>query len=104
MIRILPNDIVSDENVGISKMSITYTQNPDTNSDTEEDQYITIETSMSSTKCDYNEGDELPCYFNISMPDGRHWSVEDESELVALFNDFKKRFSIVTGCTKIKNN
>ena len=34
------------EIVGIEKMSITYTQSADTNSDTDDEQYITIETEI----------------------------------------------------------
>ena len=31
------------------------------------------------------------CYFDITIPEGRHWSVSDGSYLKALIDDFKKR-------------
>ena len=72
--------------VGIEEMSITYTQSADTNSSSDEVQFIKI-TSRSA--CSVRE-DEEGFYFDIEIPEG-HWSVEDGEELKALIDDFKSR-------------
>ena len=83
-----------DENVnavGIEKMSITYTQPADTCSDSDEIQNITITTQCGDC-CGIKEAEKKEgCYFDISIPEGQHWSVDDGDSLKALIDDFKKR-------------
>lgn len=69
--------------IGIDRMSITYVQPPDCNSDGE-NQYITFETESipNSDQGDY--------YFNIITEDG-HWSFDDSEELAQLAQDFISR-------------
>lgn len=84
----------STQYVGIEKMSITYIQPADTCSSRDEDQTLTIKTQCACC-ADIEEalkGEVF--YYDISMPDGGHWSVEDGKELADLVEDFKKRVHI----------
>lgn len=82
--------------VGIESMSITYTQPADTCSSPDEIQSITI-TTQCGDSCTIKEAEKQEgCYFNISIPEGQHWSVEDGDSLKALIDDFKKRLYLVT--------
>lgn len=78
--------------VGIEEMSITYIQPADTCSNSDEVQYLTITTQMAESVGDGVEG----FYFNVSIPEGGHWSVDDGDSLKALVEDFKKRLYMVT--------
>ena len=77
--------------VGIEEMSITYIQPADTNSSSDEVQFLTIKTSCAcSVPVDAdieNEG----YYYDISIPEGQHWSVNSGEELKALVDDFEQR-------------
>lgn len=73
--------------VGIEEMSVTYTQPADTCSHQDEIQLITIKTQMADAVAEGEEG----FYFDVSIPEGQHWSVDDGEELKALVDDFKKR-------------
>jgi len=84
----------STQYVGIEKMSITYIQPADTCSSSDEVQTLTIKT-----QCACSAGIEEALkggtfYYDISIPDGGHWSVEDGEELAGLVEDFKKRVHI----------
>lgn len=82
--------------VGIESMSITYTQPADTCSSPDEIQCITI-TTQCGDFCTIKEAENQEgCYFNISIPEGQHWSVDDGDSLKALIEDFKKRLYLVT--------
>ena len=77
--------------VGIDSMSITYTQPADTCSSPDDIQCITI-TTQCGESCGIEEAEnQKGFYFNISIPEGQHWSVEDGNSLKALIDDFKKR-------------
>ena len=79
------------EAVGIDRISITYIQPADTCSSSDEVQTITITTQYGEL-CGIEEAEkEEGCYFNITIPEGQHWSVEDGNSLKALIDDFKKR-------------
>lgn len=86
--------IMMDEKVsavGIEKMSITYIQPADTCDEQEHIQEITI-TIQYSDCCGIKEAEKKEgCYFDISIPEGVHWSVDDGDSLKALIEDFKKR-------------
>lgn len=77
--------------VGIEEMSITYTQPADTNSSSNEVQLLTI-TSRTAASADFDSIEKQEgYYFDITIPDDGHWSVEEGEELKALVNDFKSR-------------
>lgn len=77
--------------VGIEEMSITYIQPADTNSSSDEVQLLTI-TSRTATSADFDSIEKQEgYYFDISIPDGGHWSVGKGEELKALVDDFKSR-------------
>ena len=89
--------ITMDEKVsaiGIEKMSITYIQPADICSSSDEIQTITITTCGES--CGIEEAKKKEgCYFDITIPEGQHWSVDDGDSLKTLIDDFKKRLYIV---------
>ncbi len=60
--------------IGIDKMSITYTQPADTCSSSDETQYLTIATDM---PCSVSEDDPEGFFYNITIPEGEHWSIDD---------------------------
>jgi hypothetical protein len=77
--------------VGIEEMSIMYMQPADTNSERDEVQHLTI---TSRTACAVSMDDAIKrdgFYFDITIPEGEHWSVNEGEELAALVEDFKKR-------------
>ena len=74
--------------VGIDEMSITYIQPADTNSMSDEVQSIKI-TSRLACSCTLKDPEAF--YFDIEIPEGQHWSVDDGEQLKALVDDFKKR-------------
>lgn len=77
--------------VGIEEMSITYTQPADTNSSSNEVQLLTI-TSRTAASADFDSIEKQEgYYFDITIPDDGHWSVEEGEELKALVDDFKSR-------------
>ena len=79
------------EAVGIDQISITYIQPADTCSSSDELQTITITTQYGES-CGIEEaGKEEGFYFDITIPEGQHWSVGDGDSLKALIDDFKKR-------------
>lgn len=80
--------------VGIEAMSITYIQPADTNSSSDEVQLLTI-TSRTAASADFDSIEKKEgYYFDVSIPDGGHWSVEEGEELKALVDDFKSRMYI----------
>lgn len=79
------------EAVGIDQISITYIQPADTCSSSDDIQTITITTQYGDC-CGIKEAEkEEGFYFNITIPQGQHWSVGDGDSLKALIDDFKKR-------------
>lgn len=77
--------------VGIDKISITYIQPADTCSSSDEIQTITI-TSQCGDACGIEDVEKKEgCYFDITIPEGQHWSVDDGNSLKTLIDDFKKR-------------
>ena len=77
--------------VGIDEMSITYVQEPDTNSVSDEYQYLTVTSrqacAISKEEAEKKEG----FYFDIIIPEGCHWSVNDGDDINTVIDDFKKR-------------
>lgn len=104
--KILPVNYIDDlekvmmdekcDTVGIDEMSITYIKPADTCSSSDEIQTITVTTQC----CDASGLEEAEnkngFYFNITIPEGQHWSVDDGDSLVALIEDFKKRLYMKT--------
>ena len=86
------DDLEREEAVGIESMSITYIQPADTCSDRDEEQVLKIElqSGVSYDKETFEQGKE-GFYFDISLPEGGHWSVDSGEQLAALIDDFKER-------------
>jgi hypothetical protein len=77
--------------VGIEEMSVTYLQPADTNSSSDDVQHLTI-TSRTACAVSMDDAIKRYCfYFDITIPEGEHWSVNEGEELAALVEDFKKR-------------
>jgi hypothetical protein len=77
--------------VRIEEMSVTYLQPADTNSASDEVQHLTI---TSRTACAVGTDEAIKrdgFYFDVTIPEGEHWSVDDGEGLAALVEDFKKR-------------
>lgn len=82
--------------VGIEEMSVMYVQPSDTNSERDEVQHLTI---TSRTACAVSIEDAIKrngFYFDITIPEGEHWSVNEGEELAAIVEDFKKRLYMGT--------
>ena len=77
---------------GIEEMSVTYTQPADSCIHPDEVQHLTITTQMTESVGEGEEG----FYFNITIPEGEHWSVDEGDSLKALVEDFKKRLYMIT--------
>ena len=82
--------------VGIEKMSITYIQPADTCSSSDEIQTITVTTQCCDASTLEEADNQNGFYFNITIPEGQHWSIDDGDSLVALIEDFKKRLYMKT--------
>jgi len=76
------------EIVGIEKMSITYTQSADTNSDPDEFQELTIETDTACAPTLNDALNEESYYFNVKTD---KWSINNANDLAMLIEDFKMR-------------
>lgn len=77
--------------VGIEEMSIMYIQPSDTNSERDEVQHLTITSRTACAVCIEDAVKRNGFYFDITIPEGEHWSVNEGEELAALVEDFKKR-------------
>lgn len=86
--KIKSTPYVDTMEIGIAKMSITYVQQADCNSPDQDDQFITFETE------DCPSEDGIPYYFNIKIPDNRHWSFDDPEEITELCKDFISRLQV----------
>ena len=86
------DDLEKEEAVGIESMSITYIQPADTCSDRDDVQTLKIElqSGASYDREEFEQGKE-GFYFDISLPEGGHWSVDSGEQLAALIDDFKER-------------
>lgn len=84
------------EAIGIEQMSITYIQPADTCGSSDDIQTITI-TTQCGESCGIEEAEKKEgYYFDITIPEGQHWSVSDGNSLKALIDDFKKRLYMTT--------
>lgn len=94
--KIVPSPIADPGNVCIDKMSITYMQGADTCSDSDNIQFLTIESVMMPGK--YPPEEKCPCYFNLRIDsldeNDKHWSFEDTQELINIIEDFKQRLTM----------
>lgn len=77
--------------IGIERMSITYIQPADTCSPSDEPQLLTISTQYCEAVTSDSIEKQQGYYFDISIPEGNHWSVSDGDELKALIDDLKNR-------------
>ena len=90
--------------IGIDEISITYIQPADTNSSSDEIQTITIKSKTACCSDFDNVENKDGYYFDISIPDGQHWSVDDGKELNMLIEDFKQRLYLITEDGNISNS
>lgn len=81
--------------VGIEEISVTYSQPADTNSSSDEVQHLTI-TSRTACAVGIDDVANNNCgfYFDVTIPDGEHWSINDGNDIAALVDDFRKRLEI----------
>ena len=93
-----------EEAIGIEKMSITYTQPADTWSSSDDIQEITITTQCATSVRLEDIENQDGFYFDITIPEGQRWSINDEDSLKALIEDFKKRLYQVNEFNYIKLN
>ena len=107
--KIIPRSIVKDREIGIAEMSVTYTQNPDTNSRSDEYQYLTVKAvPCDMSDADYKEGDEPCSYYNVEIgspyeedtDSSKHWSIEDPEEIANIVRDFINRYKLVSNFDK----
>ena len=76
-------DTIYKDSYSLESISCTYVQDVDCREDPDGNvQVLKIETV--SNGCD--------SFYRISLPDGGHWSINDENDLMDLFKDFKSRF------------
>lgn len=66
----------------------SYTQPADSCDNQDTVQSLTITTQMGKAVGDGEEG----FYFNISIPEGQHWSVDDGNSLKALIDDLRRGY------------
>lgn len=79
------NHSTTDPNeIGIESVKIIYHQEPDTNSNSDEWQFLEIST-------DTADGTEF--YFNLKTD---RWSINDVDELITVLEDFKRRVNLTT--------
>lgn len=90
--KILQTNIPKREVIGIDSMSITYVKENDCLSSSDLDQHITITARIDIPFDEDNPVDSW--FYDISIPEGEHWSVESEEELAMLLRDFKQRFAM----------
>ena len=89
--KIIPTAILGDhsENIGIESMTVRYTQRPDCNDPSQDEQYLTIEAVT------YDDSDEesalrgKQCYY-LTLSTER-WAIESPAELTAVVEDFMRR-------------
>lgn len=74
--------------LALKKMSITYTQSADTNSDSDDEQYLTIETEIACAPTLNEAVNEQSYYFNVKTD---KWSINNTNDLAMLIDDFKMR-------------
>ena len=100
--KIIPNSLPDNDSrfVGISAMSITYTQAEDTCGRIGEDvQFLTIEAVPMDEANDYKEGSRPEAYYTLKTD---RWAVDDPNEVGVILNDFINRHKMVTDTLKKK--
>lgn len=100
--KIIPKSLPDDLStfVGISAMSITYTQGEDTCGRTGEDQqYLTVEAVPMDDTDSYKEGARPEAYYTLQTD---RWAIDEPEDLSVIINDFINRHKMVTDTTKKK--
>ena len=77
-------------------MSVTYVQQADTCSDPDDVQYLKV-----STRCGVSPGlsdlEKRQCfYYDLSIPEGGHFSIDSAETLQAIIRDFEQRLYVAT--------
>lgn len=100
--KIIPNSLPDDNDnfVGISAMSITYTQSEDTCGRVGEDaQFLTVEAVPMDESGEYKEGVRPEAYYTLKTD---RWAVDEPEDIGIILNDFINRHKMVTNTTKGK--
>ena len=77
------NPYPDEGQIGVFKVSVTYVQEADSNSKSEEEQYITFSTQDAPVP-----DDQFPYYLEIKT---EKWCFDDEEEMKELIDDFINR-------------
>lgn len=86
--KVIPTAL-PDENIGIASMTVRYTQRPDGNDESCNDQFLTVEA------VNYDDGDEKSVmegkqgYYLVLSTE--RWAIDDTSELNMIISDFSNR-------------
>lgn len=82
--------------IGIEEISVTYFQIPDANSSSDEYQHLTVKTQVTMSPDEGSFKNRESFYFDLSIPEGEHWSIDDGDELNTIIEDFKNRVYMTT--------
>lgn len=82
--KIVNGDCVEEDEVGISKVSITYVQTADNNQNDKTNQYLTVETE--DAWCD--DDITFPYYLTIKTD---RWAFDNISDIIEILKDFENR-------------
>lgn len=86
--------------VGLESLTATYVQAPDTNSNSDDIQVLTIETQTACAPSLKEALKEDSFYFNIKTD---KWSFSDVNELIDIVKDFKQRIYMSMDKSFIEN-
>lgn len=92
--KIIPTAMLDEhsENIGIDKMTVRYTQQPDGNDPDQQPQFLTVET------VGYDDGDEESVkkgeqgYYLVLSTE--RWAIDSPKEMEMVLNDFFARLGV----------
>lgn len=97
--KVIPTAL-PDENIGIASMTVRYTQCPDCNDESCNDQFLTVEA------VNYDDGDEKSVmegkqgYYLVLSTE--RWAIDSPKEMEMVFNDFFARLGVNQGLPLLK--
>ncbi len=97
--KIIPTYILKEHscNVGISDMSITYIQQPDSDSSPDDDyQELTISSVGAIVAEDEVLSGKEGYYYRLKTD---KWAFDDSNEILDIIKDFKQRLNKITNCS-----
>lgn len=100
--KIIPTAMLDEhsENIGIDKMTVRYTQQPDCNDPDRQPQFLTVET------VGYDDGDEESVkkgeqgYYLVLSTE--RWAIDSPKEMEMVLNDFFARLGVNKGLPLLK--